>query len=583
MNMRSLPTARGRLLRDRAAAILINTVGIGIVGLVLLILSYLLSAVLPLSQALTLGAAVPLAEEVAPLPRRHHGPDADGMVRVSDVRSGALWELEASGTYRCSRDASFRALPAPVAAPVRAVDLAENGDVLLVLDARGALWRFTQLASQACGLSYMGPAYVQPFVADVLLSERARPVVVLLDSVTARLRVLLSTTGETLYDGVLPDAQRLNGLSMADDGSALQGAVGGQRWLWSVSNPYPEASWRGLWGRVWYGGYERPAHVWHPGGEGIGALSKYGLTPLLWGTFKAALYGMLIAVPVAIGAAIYTGYFLPQRLRNRVKPAIELLEAFPTVVLGFVAGLWLAPLLSDYLLFLIIVPLVLIVLPLLLAASHAIAQRLSSRFRRRPPRIAILVAAYLITCVGIFWWVPSLEWSLFGGTLGDFLLEIGDLHYEQRNALLVGLAMGFALVPTLFSIVEDAIFAVPRSLSDASLALGSTRWQSLSHVVLPAASPAILSALLIALARGLGETMIVLLATGNTPIMEAGPFSGLRSLSASLAAELPEAAVGGIQFRVLFLASLVLFGLTFALNTVAELFRQRLRYRYAGR
>jgi len=143
--------------------------------------------------------------------------------------------------------------------------------------------------------------------------------------------------------------------------------------------------------------------------------------------------------------------------------------------------------------------------------------------------------------------------------------------------------MGLAITPVMFSIIEDAINAVPRSLSDGSLALGATRWQSLARVVLPAASPAILSALLIGFARGLGETMIVLLATGNTPLMASDPFSGLRSLAANIAVELPEADSGGVHFRLLFLGALVLFAMTFLLNTVAELFRQRLRYAYASR
>jgi phosphate transport system permease protein len=290
-----------------------------------------------------------------------------------------------------------------------------------------------------------------------------------------------------------------------------------------------------------------------------------------------------VAVPLALGAAIYTGYFLSRHQRNRIKPAIELLEAFPTVVLGFLAGLWLAPLLADYLLWVFLLPLVLVLLPLLLALLHLLLQRLSPMFAVRPPRAQILALAYLLVLPACWYLTPLLEQGLFAGSLSEWLLRSAGLRYEQRNALLVGLAMGLALLPTLFSIVEDAVFAVPRGLSDGSLALGATRWQSLSRVVLPAASPAILSALLIGFARGLGETMIVLLATGNTPVIEYSALLGLRSLSASLAVELPEAAVGSVQFRVLFLAALVLFALTFFLNTLAELFRQRLRYRYAGR
>ena len=280
---------------------------------------------------------------------------------------------------------------------------------------------------------------------------------------------------------------------------------------------------------------------------------------------------------------MYTGYFLSRRQRNRVKPAIELLEAFPTVVLGFLAGLWLAPRLGDHLLLLFLLPWVLVLVPLMLAVTHLLLQRVSSLFVVRPARSRLVFVVYLLILPLLWFAAPALENALFEGSFRDWLLRAAGLRIEQRNALVVGFAMGIALLPTLFSIVEDAVFAVPRELSDGSLALGATRWQSLYRVVLPAASPAILSALLIGLARGLGETMIVLLATGNTPLMDLSAFTGLRSLSASLAAELPEATVGSVHFRVLFLAALVLFALTFALNTVAELFRQRLRYRYAGR
>ncbi|WOJ93995.1 ABC transporter permease subunit [Congregibacter variabilis] len=351
----------------------------------------------------------------------------------------------------------------------------------------------------------------------------------------------------------------------------------------NVQNSFPETGWRSLWLPQWFGGYDEPGQYWHPDGGAIGALSKLSLSPLLYGTFKAALYGMLLAVPLSLGAAVYTGYFLPPRIRNRIKPSIEMLEAFPTVVLGFVAGLWLAPLLLDYLLPILLLPLVLLGLPILLALGHLFLQLLSPRFQRRPPRVALVFVAYLGALVVLMMNGDSLESWLFDESLRDWLWSEWGIAYEQRNALLVGMAMGIAITPVMFSIVEDSIFAVPRSLSDGSLALGATRWQSLSRVVLPAASPAILSALLIGLARGLGETMIVLLATGNTPLMDPGAFSGLRSFSASIVVELPEAGTQSVQFRLLFLAALVLFGLTFILNTIAELFRQRLRYVYAYR
>jgi phosphate transport system permease protein len=142
--------------------------------------------------------------------------------------------------------------------------------------------------------------------------------------------------------------------------------------------------------------------------------------------------------------------------------------------------------------------------------------------------------------------------------------------------------MGFAVIPTIFSIAEDAVFSVPKHLSSGSLALGATPWQTLVRVVLPSASPGIFSGTMIGLGRAVGETMIVLMATGNTPIMDFSIFEGMRTLSANVAVELPESAVGSTHFRILFLAALVLFIFTFFFNTIAEIVRQRLREKYSS-
>ena len=159
--------------------------------------------------------------------------------------------------------------------------------------------------------------------------------------------------------------------------------------------------------------------------------------------------------------------------------------------------------------------------------------------------------------------------------------ELG-IGYDQRNSLVVGIAMGIAVVPTIFSITEDAIFSVPKHLSLGSLALGATPWQTLIGVVLPTASPGIFSAVMIGMGRAVGETMIVLMATGNTPVMDASIFQGMRTLSANIAVEMPESEVGSTHFRLLFLAGLVLFIFTFLFNTLAEVVRQRLRRKYAS-
>jgi phosphate transport system permease protein len=173
----------------------------------------------------------------------------------------------------------------------------------------------------------------------------------------------------------------------------------------------------------------------------------------------------------------------------------------------------------------------------------------------------------------------DLERWLFAGDIRLFLAEHG-VHFDQRNALVVGLAMGFAVIPTIFTIAEDAVFSVPKHLTDGSLALGATQWQTLTHVVLLTASPGIFSAIMIGLGRAVGETMIVLMATGNTPILDWNMFEGMRSLAATIAVELPESEVGNSHYRLLFLAALLLFIFTFAVNSLAELVRQRLRDKY---
>ena len=137
------------------------------------------------------------------------------------------------------------------------------------------------------------------------------------------------------------------------------------------------------------------------------------------------------------------------------------------------------------------------------------------------------------------------------------------LTYDQRNSLVVGVAMGFAVIPIIFTIAEDSLANVPQHLRAGSLALGATRWQTALRIVLPTASPGIFSAIMIGFGRAVGETMIVLMATGNTPVMDWSIFNGFRALSANIAVELPEAPEGGTLFRVLFLAALLLFCLTF--------------------
>ena len=151
--------------------------------------------------------------------------------------------------------------------------------------------------------------------------------------------------------------------------------------------------------------------------------------------------------------------------------------------------------------------------------------------------------------------------------------------YVQRNTLVVGFAMGFAVIPIVYTISEDALNSVPEHLRAASLACGATPWQTATRVILPTAMSGVFAAIMVGMGRAVGETMIVVMAAGNTPIMEWNIFSGLRALSANIAVELPEAVKDGTLYRTLFLAALTLFIMTFVVNTLAEVVRQRFRKR----
>jgi phosphate transport system permease protein len=349
-----------------------------------------------------------------------------------------------------------------------------------------------------------------------------------------------------------------------------------------IENEHPEISWGVLWDQVWYESYPEPSYSWQSSSASNDFEPKFSLMPLAFGTLKAAFYAMLFAMPLAIMGAIFAAYFMAPKMRTYVKPTIEIMEALPTVILGFLAGLWLAPIIENHLpgffSMLLIMPLG--VLFFAFAWSKA------------PKRLHQIIpdgwqAALLIPVILFTGWLAMtlslpIELLFFKGDIRIWLDESLGLKYDQRNSLVVGIAMGIAVIPTIFSITEDAIFSVPKNLTLGSLALGATPWQTLIYVVILTASPGIFSAVMIGMGRAVGETMIVLMATGNTPVMDFSVFQGMRTLAANVAVEMPESEVDSTHYRILFLAALVLFIFTFIFNTLAEIVRQRLRKKYSS-
>ena len=366
----------------------------------------------------------------------------------------------------------------------------------------------------------------------------------------------------------------------------------------SLDDPHPEAGWRAYFGKVWYEGATRPDYTWQSTSGTDDFEPKLSLRPLIHGTLKGTFWAMLFAIPLALLAAIYTAQFLRPEVKRIVKPMMEIMASLPSVVLGFLAALWLAPLIEAR------VPSVFLILGGVPIAAWVVGKLWGTLPAERRAWIApgmewiCFVPILLLTAFGLWHLGPVME-SIFcqvreangqvilhpttGKPLADFRQwwpQVSGTPFDQRNSLVVGFMMGFAVIPVIFTIAEDALSNVPASLTAASAALGASRWQTLRTIVLPIASAGIFSALMIGLGRAVGETMIVVMATGNTPIMEWNLFNGMRTLSANIATELPEAAVHSTLYRTLFLGALLLFGLTFILNTAAELLRQRLREKY---
>jgi phosphate transport system permease protein len=283
------------------------------------------------------------------------------------------------------------------------------------------------------------------------------------------------------------------------------------------------------------------------------------LGTLLAGTAKATFCAVAVALPLGIAAALFTAHFAAPRFRAWFKSSLELLEAMPTVVLGLIAVATLAPWLNANVATLLAI---LVAVPATLLAA---AMAFGGRMRRQTGWLALWLVPGLLALVALViflvgphqrgWIVPASPW----------------------NAVVVGLALGLAAAPLVFSLAEEAMASIPAAHVQGALALGATRWHAVRSIVVPAAAPGIIAAMALGASRCAGETMIVLMASGNTPLASANPLEGLRTMSAELALALPEAAPASGAYRALLLAALALFVLTFVLNVFAARARARLR------
>jgi phosphate transport system permease protein len=466
-------------------------------------------------------------------------------------------------------------------APITALAFLIGDRTLVAGDQRGAVSSWQVLPPPAGGAARLTRINdFEPHPAPIVaISASGRDKGFVTADAKGGLKLHYGTSGQTFL--AFGEARNLRAVVFAPKADGIVSVDdGGEIVDWRVDNPHPEVTLRTLFGKVWYEGYSRPEWVWQSTGGTDDFESKLSLTPLIYGTLKGTFYALLFAVPLALLAAVYVSEFMHPTVKSYVKPMVEIMAALPSVVLGFLAGLWLAPKVERIVPGLFLLPpvaTVMILCALLAWRTLPVAVR---RRVRQGTEVFLLVPVVVLAGWIALTLGGLVETRLLAGDYRGWLLSALGLAYDQRNSLVVGVAMGFAVVPIIFTIAEDSLANVPQHLRAGSLALGATRWQTAARIVLPTASPGIFSAVMIGLGRAVGETMIVLMATGNTPVMDWNVFSGFRALSANIAVELPEAPEGGTLFRVLFVAAFLLFCLTFALNTVAEMIRIRLRRKY---
>ena len=390
-------------------------------------------------------------------------------------------------------------------------------------------------------------------------------------STTDNTQLIFKPFDNTIQTGEI--APKSNGIILIDSKNNI-----GQ---FKLEDEHPEATLKTLFGKVWYEGYEKPEFVWQSTGGSDEFEPKFSLIPLMFGTLKGTLYAMLFSVPISLLAAIYVSQFSPKWLAGKIKPTVEIMAALPSVVIGFLAGLYFSPIFEEHLMAIF---LVIVIVPLVSIIGIMSWRLVPEVQRTRMPlgwELILTTTLFILSIWISFSFAAPIENLLFAGNIKQWLYDTLNVTYDQRNSLVVGFALGFAVIPIIFTIAEDSLSNVPESLTSASLALGASRWQTVYRVIIPAAAGGIFAAVMLGLGRAIGETMIVLMATGNTPILDMSPFNGFRAMSACIAVEIPEAPVGGTLYRILFFTALLLFIFTFIINSLAAGISDKLRKKYS--
>ncbi|MGB3725355.1 MAG: ABC transporter permease subunit [Glaciecola sp.] len=331
-----------------------------------------------------------------------------------------------------------------------------------------------------------------------------------------------------------------------------------------------------LFGKNIYAGYEAPQYIWQTSMSSDYQAAKYSVVPLIMGSLKASLLALVVAIPLALGAAIYTAYFASARVRGAIKPIIEMLEAIPSVIIGFIAAVWIAPFAQQYMQGIFVVIVMLPAVILMMAVAHNYMQPIIAETELKHWQLMLNGLVFILALVMIFV-LSALYFELNMFSHGDNAVHMLSTFTLSKTAVVVSVALGIAIAPTIYTLIDDALYEVPDGVKQAAFALGATPVQTLFKVVLVVALPSIISAIMLGFGRAFGETMIVLMVTGNTPIADWDLFSGLRTLTSNLAIELQEAQLDSTLYHVLFLTAAILFVFTFIINTIASLLKRKMQ------
>ena len=348
-----------------------------------------------------------------------------------------------------------------------------------------------------------------------------------------------------------------------------------QLFLYDYHLVYPDVGIKAYFSPLLYEGYDKPRYVWQSSSAREDYEPKISLIPIIVGSIKASFYALLIGFPLGVLGAIYLSQFAHPSVRRYCKPFIEMLSIIPSVVFGLLAALWLGPFFERNF-FQILVSVLLF--PVFFLLFRQAKSWYSQPFWNGKEFLLAAVPLGLAILGGYL--IGQNSDLMFEGSFTHYLFETLGIKYEQQNTMITAIILGLASIPIIFSITDDALRSVPESLRAASFALGASKWQTVVRVIIPSASSGIFAAFMLGISRTVGETMIVLMASGNTALTDFSLFTGMRTLAANIAVEIVEAPVGGYLYRTLFFSALLLFLFTFIINSLAEAIRFKLKQRF---